>query len=156
MADEFSDKLNSILGNPEAMGQILSLAQSLSGGQEKDESTEQSGEAESNQPQGEVPPSAGQTPDPSGLLQLFQGKPDGDNPLAAMDSIDPKLLQLGARLLAELNQTDDRRTALLVALRPFVKPERYAKVDRAIQIARLSRVIRTAFRFFQEEGQGRV
>ena len=156
MADEFSDKLNSILGNPEAMGQILSLAQSLSGGQEKDESTEQSGEAESNQPQGEVPSSAGQMPDLSGLLQLFQGKPDGDNPLAAMDSIDPKLLQLGARLLAELNQTDDRRTALLVALRPFVKPERYAKVDRAIQIARLSRVIRTAFRFFQEEGQGRV
>ena len=58
--------------------------------------------------------------------------------------------------LGELGQEDDRRTALLSALRPFVKKERYAKLDRAIQIARLSRVIRTAFRFFQEEGQGRV
>ena len=78
------------------------------------------------------------------------------SPLSALGELDPKLLQLGARLLGELGQEDDRRTALLSALRPFVKKERYAKLDRAIQIARLSRVIRTAFRFFQEEGQGRV
>ena len=31
---EFDDKLNSILGNPDAMAQIMQLAQSLGGGQE--------------------------------------------------------------------------------------------------------------------------
>lgn len=31
MADEFADKLNAVLGNPEAMGQIMSLARSLTG-----------------------------------------------------------------------------------------------------------------------------
>ena len=41
---------------------------------------------------------------------------------------------------------------LLAALRPFVKEERFAKVDRAIQVAKLSRVIRVAFQLFKEGG----
>ena len=32
---EFDEKLNSILSNPDAMSQIMQLAQSLSGGQEQ-------------------------------------------------------------------------------------------------------------------------
>ena len=42
---------------------------------------------------------------------------------------------------------------------PFVKPERYAKVDKAVQIAKLARVIRVAFQLFQsrrEEGKDDV
>jgi len=49
--------------------------------------------------------------------------------------------------------------ALLNALKPFVKPERYAKVDKAVQIAKLARVIRVAFQLFQsrrEEGKDDV
>ena len=45
--------------------------------------------------------------------------------------------------------------ALLNALRPFVREERYAKLDKAIQIARLSRLIRSAldlFRAAKEDG----
>ena len=43
--------------------------------------------------------------------------------------------------------------ALLTAMKPFLKPERYAKVDKAVQIARLSRVIRAAFQLFKKSGE---
>ena len=155
MADEFTDKLNSILGNPEAMGQILTLAQSLSGGAPASPKSEgPAGEAAPAPPDSSGAEGPASAPDLSGLLSALQSGQDGQTPRSALGDIDPKLLQMGARLLSEFNQKDDRRTALLTALRPFVREERYAKLDRAIQIARLSRVIRAAFRFFQEEGQG--
>ena len=69
-----------------------------------------------------------------------------------LPEIDPRLLQIGMRILSEYNRNDDKNMALLAALRPFVREERYAKVDRAIQIARLSRVIRVAFRVLKEQG----
>ena len=53
MADDFSEKLNAILGDPQAMGQILSLAQSLGGGQ-------------GAEPSGEPPPQEGPPPPPDG------------------------------------------------------------------------------------------
>ena len=147
MADDFSEKLNAILGDPQAMGQILSLAQSLGGGQ-------------GAEPSGEPPPQEGPPPPPDGTpaQEAHPAAPDlsvlsgGENPLSALGSLDPKLLQAGMRLLSELGGGDDRRVALLAALRPFVKEERYAKLDRAIQIARLSRVIRVAFTLFKEGG----
>ena len=54
------------------------------------------------------------------------------------------------RLLSEYNAEDDRKTALLTALQPFVKQERYAKVDKAIQIAKLARIIRVALDAFRK------
>ena len=45
--------------------------------------------------------------------------------------------------------------ALLAALRPYVREERYAKLDKAIQIAKLSRLIRSGldlFRARKEDG----
>ena len=92
------------------------------------------------------------TPDSSGLSSLLGGLSGADSPLSALGNLDPRVLQAGMRLLSELNSGDDRRVALLSALRPFVKEERYAKLDRAIQIARLSRVIRVAFTLFKEGG----
>jgi len=71
-----------------------------------------------------------------------------------LGNVDPKMMQLGMRLLQEYNRTDDRNAALLAALRPFVKEARFAKVDRAIQIARLSRVIRVLFDTVKEKGEG--
>ena len=65
---------------------------------------------------------------------------------------DPRLLSMAGRLLSEWNRPDDHKTALLAALRPYVKPERYAKVDRAIQIAKFSRLIRVALAALREGG----
>lgn len=121
---EFEDKLQSILGNPDAMSQIMSLAQSIGG-------------------------SAPDQPEPDTPLD------EPASPFSMLGDLDPRLLQIGMRLLSEYNTQDDRKTALLTALRPFVKEERYSKVDQAIQIAKLSRVIRVAIDAFRK-GDGQI
>ena len=65
-----------------------------------------------------------------------------------------KLLSAALRLVQEYHAADDRKAALLLALKPFLKEERYAKVDQAVKIARLSRVIRVAFQLFRERNEG--
>lgn len=136
------DKLNAILGNQEAMGQIMALAQSL-GKQEEQEPVVPEAEGEDGyipvwSQQEQSQPAAAQLPDLGSML----------------GGIDPKMMQMGMRLLQEYNRADDRNAALLAALRPFVKEERFAKVDRAIQIARLSRVVRVLFDAMKEKGEG--
>lgn len=141
---EFEEKLQAILGDPQAMGQITALAQALAGGQGGDGGTA----APEQAPEPETPPSpdrAEGTPDLSALLG-----DGGENPLAGLD---PRLLRAGLRLLAEYSAGDDQKAALLAALRPFVRPERYARLDRAVRLARLARVVRAAFRLFQSRGE---
>ena len=59
-----------------------------------------------------------------------------------LGGIDPKLLQRLLPLAGELagGGGDDERMQLLYALRPFLKPERRDKVERAARTARLIRV----------------
>lgn len=148
---ELEEKLEGILGNPQAMAQIMSLAQSLnlSGGQPSAASEAQP------QPSGDEPAPAAQAPAPP---PPPPGPSDGGlgNLLGGLGSLDPKMLSAAASLLGQFNSgDDDRRTALLTALRPFVKEQRYARLDKAIQIAKLSRLIRSGldlFRAQREEG----
>lgn len=221
MAD-WEEKLNAILGNPQAMGQIAALAQSLQAGPERPERPEP-GRADSSTKAGYGPVSqspdrpepgraysgtkAGRGPEglspdqnPEGSQPVFgpedgqpvfgpeddtgglngegqspgqggwqslagpeeEGQaapdlPDGLGALGALGNLDPRLIQTALELLSVYNGTDDRRAALLAALKPFLKPERQRKMDRAIQIAKLSRVIRVAFeRFKPQEDDGHV
>ena len=126
---EFEDKLQSILGNPEAMDQIMSIARSLGG---------------------EPPSQEGSTPS-EGLTPhgLSSASATGDL-FSSLSGLDPRLLQIGMRLLSEYNRDDDQTVALLTALQPFVRQERYAKVDRALQIAKLSRLVRVALEVFRK------
>lgn len=153
MADDFTEQLNAVLGNPEAMGQIMSIARALTG--------------DGNAAPPALPPQAPQSaaPDLSGMLNRLGGllnggsgggalQNGGGNPLSALADLDPRLIQLGMRLISEYNSPADDKTALLAALRPFVKEERFAKVDRAIQAARLARVVRAALRMFRESKEG--
>lgn len=135
---EFEEKLQSILGNQEAMGQIMSIAQALGGGQSQTDAAGQVQDAEI-----QSAPSAG-------------GAPAGLDLSTLLGNVDPRILQLGMRLLSEYNKQDERKVALLTALRPFVKEERYAKVDKAVQIARLAHIIRTALDAFQKGDEGHV
>ena len=135
---EFEEKLQSILGNQEAMGQIMSIAQALGSGQEQDQTPDRTQDAEI-----QSAPSEG-------------GTPAGPDLSALLGNVDPRMLQLGMRLLSEYNNQDERKVALLTALRPFVKAERYAKVDKAVQIARMAHVIRAALDVFQKGDEGHV
>ena len=117
---QLEEQLNQILGDPQAMEQIMALAQSLSGkGQEHG--------------------------DPSPEQDSPQPEAENASPLSALSGLDPRLLQLGMGLLSEYSAQDDRKTALLEALKPFLKRERQEKIDQAVRIARLSRVVRAAF-----------
>lgn len=110
---DFDEKLNSLLSNPEAMGQIMQLAQSLSGN---------SNQQPSQPPQPQQPPPPPPVP------------PSGSNPFSA---IDPGALLRLLPLLQELGEQNTNTHTLLSALRPYLKPERQGKVDQALQLARL-------------------
>ena len=47
-------------------------------------------------------------------------------------------------VIRQVQNTEDRNAALLNALRPFLREERRARLDRALQIARMARLVRVA------------
>ena len=139
---ELEEKLNAILGNPDAMGQIMALARSLNGGVETNGApTEQS-----------PPPEPGETPPPPPASQ-----PEVTDLSALLGQVDPRLMQMGLSLLKNCKERDDRNAALLRALRPFLKEERRAGLDRALQIVGVTRIIRAALETMGGKGEeGRV
>lgn len=133
---ELEEKLSAILSNPQAMGQIMSLAQSLGGGGSDKASEEKS------RPVSPPPAEQDDSPDLSALLGNHPGGGESGG-------LDPRLLTLASRVMEEYQREDDGRAVLLQALRPYVKEKRYAKLNRAIQIARLSRLVRVALDVFR-------
>ncbi len=135
---EFEEKLNSILGNRQAMDQIMALARSLSGG-------ESQGEEEEHPPSGEEEQEPGShAAPPSDLSDLSD----------LLGQLDPQMIQVGIEVIRQVQSTEDRNAALLQALRPFLKEERRGRLDRAIRIARMTRMIRAAITAFGERGTG--
>lgn len=181
---EFDDKLNSLLSNPEAMDQIMKMAQSLMGGggqpPENGTASVSGGTSSAGGPppagawsppqSGGFPPSpnspanAGPPPGPgwgapnagspsSGSWGTPPASPSmGSQPgaaapgpdlsfLSGLGSIDPKTIASLLPVLRELGETQNSNARqLLFALRPYLKPERQDKVERALQLARLFRV----------------
>lgn len=113
---QWEEKLGAILNNPQAMSQIMSIAQSLGGQEQEDASADA------------VPPDTAPDAPPE--------------PSATTPELDPKVMEVGMRALAAWQEPGDSRSALLLALRPLIKEERRSKVDKAIQITRLSKVVR--------------
>lgn len=123
---DFEEKLNAILSNPDAMSQVMNLAQSLNlgGG-------------------GESPPAAREdSPGARSGGEAQSGGGPGLGDLAGLGSllgqIDPAMIQRMLPLVGELTGGgNDERMQLLYALRPFLKPERRDKVERAAKTAKL-------------------
>ncbi|MGM9538425.1 MAG: hypothetical protein ACI3VN_08855 [Candidatus Onthomonas sp.] len=124
---DFEEKLNQILSNPQAMEQIMSLANSIAGppGQES------AGAEASAAPQQPSPP-----PPMGGLGDLLSG-------------LDPGAIGKVMELFSVYQQQSDEKAQLLAALKPFLRPERQSRLEQAIRITRLSRVIRTALGMVQ-------
>ena len=122
---DFEEKLNAILSNPDAMAQVMTLAKSLGG-------NNPAGTAQQQDP----PPQ-----EPTGAKEAFTGG-SGHGSTANLGDlfgqIDPALIGRLLPLLGELNHGEnDERLQLLYALRPFLKPERQEKVERAVRAAKL-------------------
>ena len=120
---EFDEKLNALLSDPDSMAQIMQLAQSLSGG---------GGPAASASPPSPPPPPPPQPQQPP-------PPPPGGDPLSSLlGGMDPKLLMRLLPLIQELGRdSDSNARQLLTALRPYLRPERQDRVERALQLARL-------------------
>ena len=145
MAD-FDEKLNQILSNPDAMAQIARLAQSLNGSPEASASGTESGVP---------PPDASGTADglprkvsgaANGLTRNVSGAadafpPDASGPSAPFEAVpdDGNSIAQFLPLLQELGGDSDARR-LLYALRPYLRPQKQEKVERALHLARLFRV----------------
>ena len=120
---EFEDKLNHLLSNPDAMAQIMRLAQSLGG------------ESEPQTPPIHQPDLKYTAPTPP-----HTSAPQSGDPFASLLG-DPSLLLKLMPLVQELGgQKDSNARALLCALQPYLKPERQDKIERALQLARLFRI----------------
>ena len=104
--NDFDEKLNSLLSNPEAMGQIFQLAQSLGGSLDP-------------------PPPPPQQPVNTGKETGFLGGIDSDTLLRLLP------------LIQELGEQNGNARNLLLAMRPYLKPERQNKVEQALQLSRL-------------------
>ena len=123
--EDLEQKLHEILGDPEAMEGILSMAKSLGLGQPPENGAEPSKETETA------------PEEPSG------GFSTGDLPFSVGD------------LLSAASKMNGKEVALLNALKPFLHPSRRAKIDRAVKAARISRMAGSAIRSLEENQQGR-
>ena len=123
---EFEEKLNAILSNPEAMSQVMNLAQSLNLG----------GGPSTQQEDSSASPLETKNSDDSPNLGDFAGLGN------LLGQIDPAMLQRLLPLVGELTggSGNDERMQLLYALRPFLKPERRDKVEQAVRAAHLLHV----------------
>lgn len=112
--EDLAGKLNSILNSPEGMKQVQELAGMLG----------------LNPQSGASPPPAAPAPAAAPVTAPLAGvSPDMVNAMMRM-----------APLFSALQQEDDT-TRLLQALRPLLSEERRRKVDRAIQMVRMLRLL---------------
>ena len=159
---EFEDKLNSILGNQEAMEQIMTLARSLSGEKGGGEPPAGSGSGREESPsedafqdeasEGERSGSSSQNGPASRDGAEGESNPPPDLS-QLLGNLDPGMLQMGMRLMQEYRGSDDKNAALLQALRPFLREERRAKLDKALQLAQMTRLIRVVLGSLGERGE---
>ena len=124
------DQLSAILGNPQIMQQIMSLAQSIgkpeSGSQKPPENPEQD---------------------------------DRNPPSASSGGIDMAMLKAVSALAGNTGIDKDQR-ALLKALSPYVSRERIGKLERAMRAAKMAQqasgLLNTAAADRQKAGEGHV
>ena len=132
---EWEEKLNTLLSDPDAMAQVMNMAQNLS---------QQMGQIDFS------PNAIDMRNFPFDLWRkvnrnvlnllnqdlFLPGDPMGDLS-SLLGGIDPGMIAKLLPVLSQLNRPESGETAaFLRALRPFLQPERQDKVERAAQLAR--------------------
>ena len=132
--NEFEDRINSVLNDPEQMDKIANLAKSLMGG-----------EAQKADP--------GDGGMMGKLGELAKGLTGGGSSGRDGPDIDPAMLGKIGRLMKAGNAQNSNERALLEAMKPYLTEKRRKKMDRALQLAKLARIARLAM---GEMGEGDV
>ncbi len=125
MADDVMSRLSQALSDPQTMQQVNSVLSQLTGGNaEREESTQAAASSSS--------------PDISSMLssllaQNSTAQPVQTNAAPSDSGFDMgKLMQIGSMLSS--SGENDQNVALLLALKPLLKNESQAKVDRIVRI----------------------
>lgn len=118
--DDMSSRLSEILGDPSSMEKLKALA-AMFGGTDRQE--------------GAAPAASPQRPPPP---QNQQSAPPAPAP-----SLDPDLMRSMMKLAPALShmRQDDSSTQLLHALRPFLGERRRKRLDEALRILQLARML---------------
>lgn len=117
--NDWEEKLNTLLSDPDAMAQVVNMAQTLSA-------------------------QMGGNPPQSGTNAAPPPPQDTGSSFSPLGGIDPELLQRLIPVLKQMNRPESSETsAFLYALRPFLRPSRRDKVDRAVQLARMIHLAKT-------------
>ena len=140
MDNDLKEQINQILSDPQSMQQLQSMASALGLGN----------------PQ-EAPPAPVQTAAPTpaggvdtsalmGMLSTLGNAPPPATPAPtapALGGVTPEMLQMVSRLaplLSQVNREDDS-TRLLQALRPLLSEKRQKKLDEAVKILQMMRLL---------------
>lgn len=110
--EDLENTISQILGNPDSMAQIMSIAKSLGV---------------------PAPPPESESPAPS-----------------SEPSMDPSMLSM-LELIQQFGGTDPREAQLLNALKPYCSKQRQRRIDRALQIARISQIAGAALRSMEKK-----
>ncbi|WP_416201321.1 MAG: FH2 domain-containing protein [Thermocaproicibacter melissae] len=117
--DDISSRLSEILSDPASMERLRNLAAMFSGTSQQD-----------HEPQPAPPPQQN--------TQRAQPQPQGQMP-----SLDPQVMGLVMKLAPVLSamRQEDNSTRLLNALRPFLGEDRRRRLDEAMRILQLARIL---------------
>lgn len=118
---EIEDMINNVLSNPDQMEKLTGLAKSLMGSPSAQDTPAQS------------------SPDLSGLIGSLTsgGSPDF--------GFDPAMLAKLTQLMNSDNENNRHEQALLEAMKPYLSEKRRGKMDKAMRIAKLTRIAKLAF-----------
>ena len=141
--DSLQQTLSDILSSPEKLDQVMKIAGEFLGSSGGADTEEASGSPAS------PPLPAGDASDTvSALLGMLGGSQNTPAPTqgaspGAFGNLDPKLMSTVMQVLNIFSKDDDR-VRLLLALKPHLRSERAERIDRAVQILRISEAVRTA------------
>lgn len=131
--EDLAQQLAGVLNDPGAMAQVQAVLQSLG--------ASQSGTSAPSAPPASPPPSQPASPSPAPATPV----PTAPNPLATLagSGLDTNLLGTLTKLVPMLSsvQKEDDTTRLLYALRPLLSEPRQKKLDEAMKLLRMMRML---------------
>lgn len=125
--DEMEEKLSAILGNPQLMNQIMSMAQAFS------QQTPNTGDPPASKPQ--PPQQASQPPKQASQPQNKSTPSPGKNEIEIIRRLSAFAQQSGL---------DRQQQNLIKALQPYLGRDRLSKLEKAMQAAKLARFASSA------------
>ncbi len=117
--DDFNEMLNSLMSDPKSFEMLESLAKQLSENMGSEEKKEETPKTES-------------IPDLSGISDIT----------SLLSSLDPNLLSKAGELLGGFNSVETEKVNLLNSLKPYMSSEKSGRVDGAIRMMRILKMVR--------------